>query len=483
MDTNTTIPNRFETLLQESNLNLKALIFPVEEDLRAFTYLSDRASVQSSGIMSFVLGKTGIGKTTSVYSASVHLPDLYERVFPIPEPRKLKLREVLTWLGRELPTPTAKTLPVLFDGREVTDDNVGLNQFISGLNQLLRYRKDILFFWPTNNADWHKQIRDLAEELGGANLAPKDSDISIVGPSKDNWFGILERLLDQRDLNYNDLAIERSTLSEIIDSKPTVGEFLGEVSGIIARRITETRKIKRIPQVLFVVTSTGNEVVGEANRIRRATTQRLKGEELVAYSKRSEAGKYWVAHQKNPEHHLSYIITLFDARLATLTHSAVVYACLHYGSATLQQVVRQAGITPHTTNAAATFKVTDFYRFLAGEEMTELTSTRKGSPSNASLEAYSAIQKLSSKKHKEINIAICNALANYLQNVNKSRIQYEVDAGDQNLYTDAILPIDNQEFYLEFHHLSQKRCLASAMSAYIMKKLRGYAYHYNLIPR
>jgi hypothetical protein len=62
----------------------------------------------------------------------------------------------------------------------------------------------------------------------------------------------------------------------------TVGEFLGKVGEIIVQRITRVREVKGLPSIVFVVTS-GSEVVGEANRIRRAGTYTLKGEELFYY--------------------------------------------------------------------------------------------------------------------------------------------------------------------------------------------------------
>ncbi|MBD2681343.1 MULTISPECIES: hypothetical protein [Nostoc] len=59
---------------------------------------------------------------------------------------------------------------------------------------------------------------------------------------------------------------------------------------------------------------------------------------------------------------------------------------------------------------------------------------------------------------------------------------YEVDAGEQQLFTDAITQVKNREIYLEFHHLSSDNCLAAKMAAYIMGKLQTYAIRYNLVP-
>jgi len=347
---------------------------------------------------------------------------------------------------------------------------------------LLRRRKDILFIWPTTDRRWHDQIREIAEAIGGSNLAPKDSDIDIRGPKREDWIKVLERFLNQLDLTYDDLAIDADTLREIESQCHTIGQFLGKVGEIIAQRITRVREVKGLPSLVFVVTS-GSEVAGEANRIRRAGTYTLKGEELFAYSPRSVSGKWWHERSKTPEQHLAYIISLFDARLTTMSPSAVSYACLHFGNGELQHAAGKHGMIKHKSNAEVTLKATDLYRFLTGQISQELTSSRKGKTGEASNETYKDLQKISINHHKEINTAICKIIADNIKEFDISETRYEVDAGDQNLYTDAVIKVGTKEFYLEFHHLSPDNCVAAKMAAYIMAKLQAYAIHYNLAPR
>lgn len=474
------IPNRFESVLASPHFRAISLIFPVQEDLQAFDLLSHKAELQQGGLLVFLLGTTGIGKTTAVYSSSVHMPSRFSEVFLIPP--EIELRNVSSWLKENLPSSNNKILLILFDGREATDDEVGLRQFLSSLNQLLRRRKDILFIWPTTDRKWHDQIRGLAEAIGGTNLAPKDSDIDIKGPKREDWTKVLERFLNQLDLTYEDLAIDAKTLSDAQSESHTAGEFLGKVGAIIAQRITNVREVKGLPSIVFVVTS-GSEVVGEANRIRRAGTYALKGEELFAYSPRSNAGKWWRQRSKTPDQHLAYIISLFDARLTTMTPSAVSYACLHFGNKDLQTTASKHGMKKHTSNAQVTLEATDLYRFLTSQILQELTSSSKGKIGDVSIDTYREIQKLSASNHKEINMAICRMLANGIKDLNFDETRFEVDAGDQNLYHDAIIKVANNEFYLELHHLSPDNCVAAKMASYIMAKLQAYAIHYNLTPR
>src|SRR5207302_641810 len=157
---------------------------------------------QNGGILSFLLGATGIGKTTAVYSATVNMPELFAPVASVPS--DLPLRDAIAWINQNVPDPiNGKTIPVLFDGREIVDDDVGVRQFLSGLNQFLRRRPDVLFFWPTTDEEWHQQIRTVATKIGGSNFAPHEADYEVQGPAAAEWPGILERLLLQFGKTYD----------------------------------------------------------------------------------------------------------------------------------------------------------------------------------------------------------------------------------------------------------------------------------------
>jgi hypothetical protein len=480
MDKTIYLPNRFESVLASPYFKATSLIFPVSDDLSAFDQLRQKAELQQGGLLIFLLGTSGIGKTTAVYSASVHMPRNFSSVLPVPS--EIELRDVISWLNKNLSIYNEKSILILFDGREITDDMVGLKQFLSGLNNLLRKRKDLLFIWPTTDRDWHDQIRSIADTIGGTNLVPIDSDVEIKGPSKQDWIKVLERFMNQLDLTYDDLAIDSTTLGTIQSESSTIGEFLGNVGQIIAQRITKVQEVKGLPSLVFIITS-GSEVIGEANRIRRAGTYTLKGEELFAYSPRSNAGKWWKERSKEPEQHLGYIISLFDARLTTMTPSAVSYACLHFGEDDLKVAVEESGLAKHSSNAKVTLQATDLYRFLTGKISRELTSSRKGKTTEASSKAYDRIQELSPKRHKAINMAICGAFGSIIPEFNIEEIEYEVNAGEQDLYPDAITKMDGKEFYLEFHHISPDHCIAAEIASYIMGKLQKYAIHYNLAQR
>ncbi len=472
------IPNRFESILNNPKFEYQPLLFAVDQDLNQFRLLVEKIKVQQGGMLSFILGDTGVGKTTSVYSASVFDSDVFGNVISIPH--GIKLRYAKTWLDENLQARSGKVQIILFDGREVTDDDVGLRQFLAGLNQLLRSRNDILFCWPTTDSSWHQQIRNIALKIGGSNFVPVNADIQIQGPNRSDWQKILERVLIQFDLAYDDLAIDNATLNDIEAKSSTIGDYLSNIGAVIAKRVTNLRTDRNLPLVVFVISS-GSSVAGEANRLRRANTYVLKAEELLSYSPRSKAGKWWKARLEEPTQHLAYIISLFEARLTTVTPSSVAYASAHYGESDLEQAVISKGLKHHISNARTTMKTTDFYRFLIEEPLEELTSGRKGRTSQTTENAYGAIQLRSSKRHKAINQAICKLVAECIDEFDFDNAKFE--ASSDELITDVIIEVNENEFYLEFHHLSKKNCRAAKMAAYIMEKLQTYAINYNLVPR
>lgn len=470
------IPTRFEQLVGDPS----PLIVGVEADLAAFERLRRAAEVQGGGVLGILVAASGTGKTTAVHSTSTLLADRYAAVSAVPA--TVPLDEIPGWIEKNTPVAAGRTTPVLVDHREKTDDDVAIGQMLSGLNGLLRRRADLVILWPTTDEAWHDDLRDTARRIGGKTLLPQAGELRIEGPSKSQWPEILERLLIQMDQSREDLALENSSISQIVEQSDDIGGFLESIRDVIVERVDEVRLARALPRILFVVTS-DSAVVGEANRLRRAGTLDLKAEELVSYSRRSEAGKYWLARQPVPAHHLAYMLSLFQARLVTMTPSAVSYAALHYGDERLSSLVSDAGLTRSNSNAERTFKTSDFYRFLTGSTSLELTSTNKGKTAETTLRAYAAVQAASSRRHKAINMAISALAETVVPEFEASSGSFEVDLGDANSFADAVIPISGEDLHLEFHHLSADHCKASNIARYIMEKMRGYAINYNLIPR
>lgn len=473
------VPTRFEHILGDDRLEIPPLIVPVEADLRSFEALRRAAGTQGGGVLDFVTGPSGCGKTTAVYATASTQATNYEPVFRVSD--TVPLRDLALWLEENLPSRTDKWRLVLLDGREVTDDSVGLRQLIASINQLLRRRPDLLFVWPTTDDQWLKELRDTAQRVGGDSLVPRP-DIAVVGPSRELWPEVLRRILQQLDEKPDDVGLTDDYLVRAADGLTTIGAYLARIRDGIAERVEQVRLAKFLPRVLFVVTSV-SAVVGEANRMRRADTYLLKGDELLAYSPRSRAGKWWDSRRGDPSHRLGYIVSLFEARLATMTPSSVVYACAEFGDEALRSAIREAGRSRSSANADRTFKNTDLYRLLTGSTRAELWSSMKGRTAATTLAAYERVQAQSRTRHKTINQSICALGERNVPSFRASLGRFEVDLGGQAAFTDAVVPLDGDDLYLEFHHLSASHVGAASMASYIMEKLQYYAIHYNLVPR
>jgi hypothetical protein len=475
------IPNRFESMQEAFGQELRPLLVSVDKDLNSLNALHDLAKVQNGGLLCFIRGSSGVGKTTAIHSAAVNMPEVFTPIVNVPT--EIKFKDVVEWLNANLPAAdSAKSTLVLFDGRELSDDDVGLRQLLAALNQLLRRRSDVLFCWPTTDDDWHAKLRSTAEKVGGQNFVPKASDINIAGPPCDKWSTVLERLLLQFGKTYDDVGIAQDLVRQYCENSLTIGDFLSRISSVIAERITKTRTMKRLPQLLFVITSSG-DVVGEANRIRRAGTQAINPEALLGYSPRSEVGKWWTKRNQSSDHHLGYIISLFDARLVTMTASAMVYSCLHSDAADLKKAAENKGARPHAGNAQRIIQATEMYRFLTGEVIPEFTKGKKGGHKKSTADAYKAVQLMSAKRHKAINQALCKLLKTFVHDMSYDESKdFEVAQG-RDVITDAIITHGGRPYSIEFHHLSEQQCAAASMASYIMNKMRNYSLHHQLIPR
>jgi hypothetical protein len=93
-----------------------------------------------------------------------------------------------------------------------------------------------------------------------------------------------KRLLLQFGKTYADVGLGSDLIGTFCAEHKTLGDFLGHVGMVVADRVTKTRVTKRLPQLVFVVTSSA-DVTGEANRIRRAGTQALAPAARLASSR------------------------------------------------------------------------------------------------------------------------------------------------------------------------------------------------------
>lgn len=475
------VPSRFENIINNYD-DYSAIFVKSKEDIKSVLRTVEKMKTQRGGALSILKGKTGIGKTTMIHSLPYYEPNTFAKVISIPE--NIEFTAIIDLIKEKVGALTDQIKIVLLDGREIIDDETGLTNFLTTLNQLLRRRKDILICWPVNNEEWYDKLIKKGREIGGGNFIPSQAKMEVQGPTKDTWKTALENLLRFIDKTYMELAIDDELISGKLEKSNTLGEFLEEIGDVVADRVSELRKDNELPELLFIVTS-GKQIESEANRLRRAGSYVLKAEELRSYSPKSEPGKFWKSRGKHStQEDLAYIITLFNAKLLTVKSTAVNYACKFYGNKELKKYTAESNMVMQKPNGKKAVMSTDLYKFIFDEIPEELTSTPKGHITTETLQLYSKIQLKSATMHKAINEAICNYFTEVISdNVKFQVVDLEHDAGDGNLQIDVIAKINNKEYFLEFHHLSSRNCKAAKISSYIMDKLRSYSQHYNLVKR
>ena len=173
-----------------------------------------------------------------------------------------------------------------------------------------------------------------------------------------------------------------------------------------------------------------------------------------------------------------------ERELLSLTPSTVAHACAKYSEpgSRLRLAVEATGFPGSKATGATAYSRTDLGRFLAGEPVPEVLNSNKGKTTDRTLEAFDAVQALSSRQHLAINRAILSLAGEASGLFRPDEVEFEIALGEDAI-VDAIVPTSDRRVHLEFHHLSAANCNPNKIATYIMKKMRVYATQYNLIDR
>lgn len=276
------IPTRFEQLSGDPT----PLIVGVPADLQSFERLRRAAEVQQAGVLGLLVAPSGTGKTTSVYSTSALLSKNYEPVSAVPS--TVPTVEIANWIAANV-SAAGRLTPILVDHREKSDDDVALGQMMAGLNGLLRSRPDLMVLWPTTDTGWRDQLLETARRVGGRTLLPKAGELEIIGPSREQWPVILERLLIQLDQSREELAIDAGLVSQLATNASHVGDFLEQIRDIVAEQVDDVRLDRALPRVLFEPPSPCRHARPQVRGASVVLASIGGGQVLVGASRRPEA--------------------------------------------------------------------------------------------------------------------------------------------------------------------------------------------------
>jgi hypothetical protein len=477
------LPTKFESILRIGRLNFAPLIMKVDNDLSRFSKCARFNKAQDAGTIAIVCSPPGQGKTTAAYAATVLLRETFNPVLSVPPLISLPLRDVPNWIAENLSKEvSARSTLVLIDGRESTDDEQGLRDVMGALNNLVRGRPDLLFVWPTTDESWRDRLVATARGFGSESFCPSHGVFSIDGPARSQWVEAVSLILEQLGSSWDEFGINEQSAREIVEDFSTLGDFFTAINQIRIDQEDVSENITGLPEVVFVVSS-HPQVVGHVARLRNPQTYRLRTDELIGSARASEPGKYWRERGSKQKENLAWVAGLLQAKLVALTPSTVAHACGLEAKPDSRLRLAFSGLSfrPDRSTGKHAYETTDLARFLAEQPVPEVLTSNKGKTSDKTLEAYDAVQRISSKQHRAINEAILSFAGKIDPNFDPNEVQYEISLGDDAI-VDAIVPA-SRRLHFEFHHLSNAHCTPNKIATYIMKKLRVYATEYNLIQR
>lgn len=161
------VPSRFENIINNYD-DYSAIFVKPKKDIKSMLSTIEKMKTQRGGALSILKGRTGIGKTTMIHTLPYYEPQIFDKVISIPE--NIEFTDIIGIVKEKIGEPTKQIKIVLLDGREIIDDETGLTNFLTSLNQLLRRRNDLLVCWPVNNEEWFDKLIQKDEKLEGRIL-------------------------------------------------------------------------------------------------------------------------------------------------------------------------------------------------------------------------------------------------------------------------------------------------------------------------
>jgi hypothetical protein len=455
----------------------------VDPDLARFRALVRFNEAQDAGSLAVICNPPGQGKTTASYAATVLLKEQFLPVKAVPPPLSLPLRSIPAWLPENLPQRAARTTLLLIDGREATDDDQGLRDVLGALNNLVRGRPDLLIVWPTTDESWRDRLVSVARSFGSQSFCPDRAIFGIEGPSRQQWIEAASLMMDQLNSSWDEFGVNESSAAEIAREHSTLGDFLTAINQVRVDQEALAENATGLPEVVFVVSS-HSPVVSHVARLRNPRTYRIRTDEVIQSARLQEAGKFWQARGAAQKQNLAWVASLLQAKLLSLTPSALAHACALFAEpgTALRKAADKTKFRGNFSAGANAYSKTDLGRFLAGEPVPEVLNSNKGRTSEKTLAAYDAIQALSNRSHLAINRAVLTLAAQASALFSIDEVEFEKPLGGDAI-VDAIVPTADRRVHLELHHLSASECSPNKIATYMMKKLRIYAYQYNLIER
>ena len=335
---------------------------------------------------------------------------------------------------------------------------------------------DIYLLWPVTDETFANKLIGLLQKVGGRSAFGLTPLLRLLGPSKEKFAVILEKILQVANWRLDDAAISNTEVDELILENVSIGAFLDNLQALIAKRFDVDELGHRFPNLNIIISSGQPNIRELCRSLRRADSYYIEASRLLMYTKKSNVSEWWQNRSTHLKSALPHVVALFNAQLASMSASSVVHAISQHGTEDLKTMTNE--ITMNKGNAKRVMSSSELFKLLKGDPVDN--REYGSSVGESTINSYARIQSVSDLKHKSINEAI---------------LQLAIDAGasleslvfentlKQGLQADAIYERASSLVALEFHHKSESESTNNKIAIYVLEKLKEYAINYGLAER
>src|SRR5579884_4168054 len=283
------VPNRFESLQDAVGPQRVAdVLIESPNDLSALQAAVFEVRASRQGKLLFLLGRSGIGKTTLAESSQIYLPTLVSAVITPPPDFEVPLSDLPVWLSKHMPPrdKSSDTIVLInLDGRELpaADENMQRAAVVN-LNAYLRRAPHLLAVWPVIEKPFAENMIKLLSQVGGSSALASEGIHEVQGLGKERYFDALQLILNATGTRLEDAAITRDEAEALVSKSASLGDYLSAVQDVVVERYDVGSQIARLPRVNIVVSSNGDSAAS-CRMLRRGNKYLADPERLLQYSR------------------------------------------------------------------------------------------------------------------------------------------------------------------------------------------------------
>lgn len=476
------VPSRFESLRDTiGHSRISQVLIEPQNDLPRLKKWVAEVRTANQGKIAFVVGQSGVGKTSLIESMSIFLADSVSSLLSAPANYEVPLTGLVKWLNDKLVKVTSKDNKITvcnLDGREVlaADDATGNNAMVD-LNAFLRKTPGVLLLWPVANLDFANKAIAMLQQAGGGTALSGEPIYTVQGLDKTKYYDVLTLILRASSMTLEDAAVSQGEAREVASRAISIGDYLERIQSLVVARYDVGALGTLLPKLTICITSDG-DTSDICRQLRRGSGYLLDPDRVLQFSRSNVAEDWKRDAGLSARKSLAFVSSLFEVKLVNLSGSAVANACAFCEDSELQRTVRSKYPHPVSSNATNLIKASSLVRALMGTSDVGKSATTS---SAQVVDAYRAIQALSKTKHKEINKAILRVIVDKAGH-DLPDLEFEKQPlTGKGLTADVWFKRGDRPETIEFTHREEKMATEAVLSTYLLGKVRDYARDYGLL--